>query len=155
MKGTPIGGSLELIGAAGAVEADVVVDEACVPNRPAWFRPTTRPVIAVMKAVIAVSIPGNVAHHDCFFDELTAILLPWRSLDLHDARSNANGRDSARVDDRAATKDDIGAVDLGRVVGRADDCELTVRGEVLPEQRRHGCAAGRPPDPKTATTLSH
>ena len=86
MKGTPIGGSLELIGAAGAVEADVVVDEACVPNRPAWFRPTTRPVIAVMKAVIAVSIPGNVAHHDCFFDELTAILLPWRSLDLHDAR---------------------------------------------------------------------
>jgi hypothetical protein len=57
------------------------------------------------------------------------------------------------VDDRAATKDDIGGVDLGRVVGRADDCELTVRGKVLPEQRRHRCAAGRPPDPKTATNV--
>ena len=54
------------------------------------------------------------------------------------------------ADDRAATKDKIGGVDLNRVIAHADDHQLTARCEPG-QQRRHGCAAGRGGDDRNCS----
>src|SRR6516165_6809667 len=53
-----------------------------------------------------------------------------------------NRRASETADDRAAAKDEIGTVDLNRIVAHADDHQLTAWCEPG-YQRRHGCPAGR------------